>query len=146
MRAWPLAMALLLGCSNAPEVVSLGEFESPCTSSDDCFGEPCLILDGFGTCTESCAESRTCRSGYTCDTTQGACVPSPAGMCRDDGQRCGPHFARCCEGYGCVEFDDWGPRCAPVGCNLNDPLGCGNGFCCVAAGPDTVCAPPTYCE
>ncbi len=134
-----------MGCSNAPETISIGEFESPCTSTDDCNSGPCLVIDGFGTCTQSCSSGSHCPAGYVCDQTQRACVPSISGQCRELYDRCGPHYPRCCDGLGCVEFEDWGPRCVTVGCAYGGSHRCEPGFCCLEVGSDTVCAPPTYC-
>jgi hypothetical protein len=145
MRFWSLALMLLAaGCSNAPETIWLGEFESPCRTSADCDDGPCLVIDGVGTCTERCRASGECPDNYVCRADQGACVPSGGGSCRQSGDRCGPQYPACCDGYGCVEFDDWGPRCVRVGCDPHDDYECG-GFCCVAADTNTVCAPPSYC-
>ncbi len=143
MRCWYLALAFLaLGCTNAPEMVWLGQFESPCNTSADCESGPCLILEpGNGICTESCQTS--CTTNYTCDATQHVCVPSGGGMCRASGAPCGAHYPVCCGGLDCVQFDGWGTRCARVGCT--DSYGCSNEFCCVPSGNTTVCAPPTFC-
>ncbi len=143
-RALLFAVPLLAACSNAPDVIWLGQFESPCISASDCNGQPCLMVDGFSACTSTCyARSQECGQGYACDVELMACAPRPGGECRDGYVRCGPSFPPCCSGSACVDFGEWGARCAPVRCRHDDD--CRPGFCCIDAGSENVCAPPTYC-
>jgi hypothetical protein len=145
-----LAISMLAACSSSPELIWLGELESPCESESDCQDGPCLIVDGFAACSTFCYGSAAyCGRGYRCDARIDACVPIADGECRDRHSRCGPSFSPCCPGTACVDFGEWGARCARVGCaagTICDDYSSSNGFCCIEAGDDTVCAPPTYCN
>jgi hypothetical protein len=155
MRRYALGLMIVLGgCSNDPEVVWLGEHESPCETGADCMveggntgGPPrvCLRIDGHGSCTETCTDSSTCPVNYACVLPEGVCAPSGDGVCRDVHARCGPSFPPCCYPLGCVDFEGWGPRCVRVGCGPGGITSCPSDFCCVQAGSDTVCSPPTHC-
>jgi hypothetical protein len=145
-----LAIPMLAACSSSPDLIPLGQFESPCESESDCQDGPCLVIDGFGSCSTRCYGSDAyCGDGYRCDARIDACVPITDGECRDRNSRCGPSFSPCCSGSACVDFGEWGPRCARVGCRADTGCDTGygfTGFCCIEAGDDTVCAPPTYCD
>lgn len=147
---WCLALSVLVvcGCSNGDELIPTGEHESPCGAGvGECsIGFVCLQIDDFGTCTARCSTgSDRCHANYVCDASLGACVPSGAGTCRQLHGRCGPSFPRCCSGMACVDFGEWGSRCAEVGCARDRDCDSYTGFCCVSVGADTVCAPPTHC-
>ncbi|MBX3269677.1 MAG: hypothetical protein KF729_05425 [Sandaracinaceae bacterium] len=132
---------LLAACGNAPDVIPLGTFESPCEGAQDCESGLCLSVDGRGSCTASCDFG--CRAGedaYVC--VSGICAPRIGGPCRNETRRCGPSFDGCCGGLACVEWPDWGARCTQVDCT---PSRCWSG-CCVPAGDTRVCAPPIYCQ
>lgn len=145
MRSLVLVAAVLAtACSNAPDVIWLGQFESPCETSADCHGDPCLQIDGTGSCTIPCGTY--CPDNYECDAELDVCRPVRAGACRRLHERCGPSYPACCNGTACVDFEGWGPRCATVDCR-REGFGCDSGFCCIDVGTtESVCAPPTYCD
>ncbi|MCA9605293.1 MAG: hypothetical protein KC619_06850 [Myxococcales bacterium] len=146
MRVRLLFLACLAaGCSNPPGIRSTGEYESPCETGDDCLTGLCLQTDGFGACTQRCDGGGWCPNGYTC--VDGICAATPGGVCRDEHERCGPSYPPCCGGLACADWPGWGARCSQLGC-IPDPLSsytCWSS-CCVEAGGETVCAPPSYCR
>lgn len=144
MRARGFLIACLVaGCSNAVDIRSTGEFESPCQTADDCLTGLCLQSDGFGACTQVCMSGR-CPNGYTC--VDGICAAATGGTCRNEHERCGPSYPACCGGLACADWPGWGARCSRLGCSASSAsYTCWSG-CCVEAGGQTVCAPPAYCR
>ena len=145
MRArWLVLAWLIAGCSNPADLRPTGDYESPCETGADCLTGLCLQTDGFGACTQPCDGAGRCPNGYTC--VDGICAATSRGMCRAEHDRCGPSYPACCDGLACADWPGWGARCSRLGCSLSSAYYTCWSSCCVEAGGETVCAPPSYCR
>jgi len=129
MRSFGLTLvfgALLAACS----------VDGPCCSDGDCLGSAPVCDSTTGVCGK-CTSSLQCSSGYSCNTTSGACV-----VVGDGGTPCGPNgcpTGKACVNNACVT-ETCNPPCGP-------PATCGaNNSCVCPANCGGNCAAGTTCN
>jgi V8-like Glu-specific endopeptidase len=101
----------------------LGNFGDPCLQNDDCITTlDCVDFgDGFGHCSESCADEATCsEDGYLCtQIDEGSYCKKLGGL--SAGDSC--ENSSCANGLFCVDVDNGDKRCLSL-CHRNDGNTC----------------------